>query len=383
MDFDFTSEQRQFTESVAKFAANELNDDLISRDHNAVFPVEAWHRCARFGLPGLPVPTRYGGSGADAVTIMSALESLGYGCRDNGLIFSLNAHMWAGEMPIVRFGTEQQRRRYLPALCDGSLIIGHASSEPDAGSDPAAMATRAVLRDGHYILNGTKTFVTNAPVAGVFLVLASTNANRGFAGLSAFLIDRDAPGLTVGPQNAKLGLRTSPMSDVTLANCRVSAEAVLGPPGAGMSIFNAAMREERSFILASVVGTMRRNLERSIRHAQDRRQFGHPIGKFQAVSHRIVDMKLRLETTRLLLYKLGWLINQGEPTELYAALVKLHISDSAVQSGLDAIQVHGGSGFMTDLELERDLRDAIGSRIYSGTTEIQKNLAARLLGLGK
>jgi len=381
MDFGWTEEQEAFREAVIGFARRDLSSDVVARDSSGTFDREAWRKCAEFGLQGLPIPKEFGGTEADARTTMLALEALGYGCRDNGLVFSLTAHMWAVQHPILAFGTEEQKDRYLPGLVDGSLIGGHGMSEPDSGSDAFALATTAALDGDHYRLQGSKTFVTNAPVADVFVVFATTNRSEGFLKLCAFLVDRDAPGLTVGPELHKMGLRTSPMSELFLDDCRVPVANLLGRKGGGAAVFNAAMERERSMILASVVGSMQRGLEAAIEHAKRREQFGTAIGKFQAVSHRIVEMKLRLETSRLLLYHLGWLLDTGKPAALDAALVKLHLSESFLASSLDTLQVHGGYGYMTDAQLERDVRDAVGGRLYSGTSDIQRNLAARLLGL--
>jgi alkylation response protein AidB-like acyl-CoA dehydrogenase len=381
MDFDLTPEQSELRETVERFAQEQLNDDLIGRDARGGFAADNWLKCSKIGLLGLPIPTRYGGTQADAVTTMVALEALGYGCRDNGLIFSLHAHLWAGVSPIIRFGSEQQRERYLPSMCDGTLIAAHAMSEPDSGSDSFSLGTSVARHDDGYVINGGKTFITNAPVADVFLVFATENRNRGFAGVSAFLVDRKTPGLTVGPPVSKMGLRTSPMAEVYFDDCVVPEESLLGPYCGGSAIFNWTMERERTFILASAVGTMRRDLERSIEHARTRKQFGQPIGAFQAVSHRIVEMKLRVEAAQLLLHRLAWKTDQGRPTGLDAALAKIWTSESFVQSGLDAVQIHGGYGFTTEYELERDLRDAVAGRIYSGTSEVQRNLAARHLGL--
>lgn len=381
MDFDWTDEQVALRDSIVRFGQRELSTDVAAHDQEHRFPHEAWKRCAEIGIQGLGIPEEYGGSGSDTLSLIVALEALGYGCTDNGLIFSLNAQMLACQHPIVRFGSEAQKRRYLPLLSDGSLIAAHAMSEPGSGSDAASMVTTAKLVDGNYVLNGSKTFATNAPVADLFVVFAKTDSERSFAGLTAFLVDRGTPGLTVGPPIHKMGLRTSPMGEVFFDDCTVPASAVLGGAGMGMVVFNAGMERERGLILASTIGSMQRNLERSIAHARTRRQFGQPIGKFQAVSHRLVDMKVKLETARLLLYRLGWMVDQGRPALLDATLVKLYLSECFVDSSLDALQVFGGYGYMEEYELERGVRDAIGSRIYSGTSEIQRNLAARFMGL--
>jgi alkylation response protein AidB-like acyl-CoA dehydrogenase len=374
-------EQRSLKQSVITFAQQELNSGLDERDHEGVFSREAWLKCARLGLLGLPVPSEYGGLGADATTIAAALEGLGYGCADNGLIFSLNAQMWACELPIVHFGSEAQKRSYLPGLCDGSVIAAHGMTEPGSGSDAFSLTTTAAAADGGWVLNGSKTFVTNAPESDLFVVFATTDRRLGFAGLSAFLVGRDAVGMEVGRPFSKMGLRTSHLSEVFFDDCRLPAESLLGNEGAGMAIFNTSMRWERSLILASAVGTMRRQLERSVAYARERVQFGQPIGSFQAVSQRLAEMKLRLETGHLMLYRIARLLETGTASDLDAALTKLHLSESLVQSSLDALQIHGGYGYMTETGLERDVRDALASRIYSGTSDMQRNVIVRQLGL--
>lgn len=374
-------EQRSLKRTVGEFARGVLNEELERRDSEASFPRTAWRKCAELGIQGLPVPAEYGGLGAPATTIAAALQGLGYGCADNGLIFSLNAQMWACELPIVRFGSEQQKRQYLPGLCDGSLIASHAMTEPGSGSDAFALATTAKQTAEGWILNGSKTFATNAPDSDLFVVFATTDRRLGFAGLCAFLVARGAPGLEVGRPFSKMGLRTSHLSEIFLADCEVPAGALLGAAGAGMAIFNASMRWERSLILAAAVGTLERQLEACVRYARERVQFGRPIGEFQAVSHRIAEMKLRLETSHLMLYRIASLLDQGTATDLDASLTKLHISECLVASSLDALQIHGGTGYMTETGLERDVRDALGSRLYSGTSEMQRNVIAGGLGL--
>ena len=381
MDFELNEEQRSLRQSIIDFAERELNEDVVGRDKDGVFSRDAWSKCAELGLLALPVPEEYGGAGADPLTILVALEALGYACTDNGLVFSLNAQLWACETPIVHFGTEEQKRRYLPGLCDGSLLAAHGMSEPGSGSDAFALATTATKTDGGYVLNGSKTFVTNAPEADLHVLFATIDRSLGFAGITAFLVEKGAPGLSVGKPLSKMGLRTSPMSEVFLESCEVPEDALLSEPGGGMAVFNTSMKWERGCILASTVGAMERQLERSLAYAKERKQFGKPIGSFQAVARSLVDMKIRLETARLLLYRLGWLLAKGEPATLDSALVKLYLSECYVRSSLDALQVHGGYGYMTEYELEREVRDALGSRLYSGTSEIQYNIAARSMGL--
>jgi hypothetical protein len=374
-------EQRSLQQSIVAFAQSELGHDLEGRDRYGEFPREEWNKCAQLGLLGMPVPAAYGGLGAKATTIAAALEGLGYGCPDNGLIFSINAHLWACEHPIVHFGTEEQKRRWLPGLCDGSLLAAHGMTEPESGSDAFALRTTATPIEGGWVLNGSKTFVTNAPDSDLFIVFATTNASLGFMGLCAFVVERGTPGLEVGPPFSKMGLRTSHLGELFLSDCRVSADALLGEPGGGMAIFNSSMRWERSLILAAAVGTMRRQLERCVAYARDRVQFRAPIGSFQAVSHPLADMRLRLQTSHLMLYRMAALLDSGTATDADAAMTKLHLSEALVQSSLAALQIHGGYGYVTESGLERDVRDALGSRIYSGTSEMQRNVIARHLGL--
>ncbi len=382
MDFELTEELTRFRESVLQFAASELNENVVERDESCTFDREAWNKAAAFGIQGLPVPEEYGGQGADPLTVMIAMEALGYGCRDNGLIFSINAHIWSAITPILRFGTDEQKQRYLAGLCDGSLIGVQGMTEPGAGSDAiGSMATAATREDDGWRLNGEKTFITNAPVADVFVVFAVTDRDKGWAGLSAFLVDRNVPGLAVGKSFRKMGLRTSPMSELVFDDCRLPEDAVLGKPGNGLPIFNHSMDWERSCILAHSVGTMQRQLEESVAFAKQRVQFDQPIGKFQAVSHKIVDMKVRLEAGRLLLYNLGWLKSQGRSTPMETAITKLFLAESWVESSLEAIQVQGANGYMTESGVERNLRDALAAKLYSGTSEVQRNLIARYLGL--
>ncbi|KZM74140.1 acyl-CoA dehydrogenase family protein [Nocardia terpenica] len=375
MDFGFTDEQLEFRDSVRRFAVGELECD-----GEEGFSHDLWRRCAKFGIQGLAVPEEYGGSAADPVTVALAMEALGYGCRHGSLPFSLGAQMWACQHPLVRFGTAQQKHRYLRALCDGTMIGAHAMSEPDSGSDAFALGTTATPEAGGWRLDGTKTFVTNADVADVFIVFARTGSGS-IGGISAFLVPRDTAGLAVGPPMNKLGLHASSLAQLSLDGCRVGEDHLLGRPGAGMAIFSAAMEWERSLILAPAVGTLERQLERCLDHVRTREQFGRPIGAFQAVSHRIVGMKRRLEAARLSLYRAAWDLTAERPSGMSGALAKLAIGDALVESGLDAVHLHGGYGYLEDLEFAGQLRDAVASRIYSGTSELLSDLVARKLGI--
>ena len=377
MDFALTDFENAYVEAVRGLADRLGNDKAAARDAEGGFSHAAWRRLAGIGLTGLPAPEPYGGQQASAVATVAALAELGAVCVDNGLMFALGAHLWACLDPIVGFGSEAQKRRWLPGLCDGTLIGAHAASEAEAGSDAAAIRT-AARRDGDdWVLDGVKNFVTNAPVADLFLVSAVTDPARGPMGISAFLVPRDAPGLTVGPAIEKSGLRTAPMAQVMLEQCRIPDDALLGQDGAGMSIFTATMTRERTFILAPALGVMDRLAAQCDAYARSRRQFGAPIADFQAVSHRIAEMKLRAQTARLLACWTAWLHDTRQARPHHAAMVKLHLAESLLASALDAVQIHGGYGYATELELERMVRDAMGARLYSGTSDIQRNVIAR------
>jgi len=380
MDFSWNDEQLAFKETIIKFAQRELNHDVIGRDKKGEFSWGGWKKCAEMGILGLPIPEEYGGLNADILTTILAMEGLGYGCKDNGLVFAINSHMWSCEIPILHFGNEAQKEKYFPELCNGKLIGGHGMTEPASGSDAFSLRTKAIKKGDQYILNGSKIFITNAPIADVMIVFARTGKARGFAGISAFIVDKDTPGFTVSGDIDKMGLRTSPMGELAFQDCEVPAENLLGREGAGAAIFNSEMEWERSCLFACHVGVMERQLEECIKYAKERCQFGQPIGKFQSVSNKLADMKVRIELSKLMLYKIGWLKKNGKQALLEGAIAKLYISEGFVKSCLDSVQIHGGYGYSREFEIERDLRDSIAATIYSGTSEIQRNIIARWLG---
>lgn len=378
---DLSDEHRSLQESAVAFARQALDHDVVAADEAGTFNRDAWRRCAEFGVLGMPIPETHGGLGLGLTALLAVMEGLGYGTRDQGLLFSLNAHLWTNSIPILLYGTDAQKATYLPKLCDGTYVGANAASEPEAGSDIFSMRTRAVRDGDAYVLNGAKMFVTNAPVADLFVAYATIDPGLGAMGITAFIIERGTPGLTLSRELHKMGLRTSPMAEVLFEDCRVPVANRLGREGRGVEVFECSMEWERGCILASCLGVMRRQLEECVRHARTRRQFGQPIGKFQSVANRLVDMKVRLETSRPLVYALGRLKDSGQPAAVEAAMAKLYVSDCFVKSSLDAVQIFGGYGYMTEQQVERDLRDAVGSTLYSGTSEIQRTIIARGLGL--
>ncbi|HET9553933.1 MAG TPA: acyl-CoA dehydrogenase family protein [Anaeromyxobacteraceae bacterium] len=378
---DLSSEQRDRVAAVLQFARAKLSPGAREREASGAFDRRLWDEAAGFGLAGLCIPERWGGSGLDAVDTMLAVEALGKGCEDGGLVFSLCAHMFASAVPIWRSRSQPHQDRWLPDLAAGRLICANATSEPEAGSDVYAMKATARRDADGYVLDGTKCFITNAPVADLFLVYATTDPGRGFFGVSAFVVPRDTPGLRVVPEHHKTGLRTSPWGTVYLDACRVPEAARLGAEGSGAALFAESMIWERGCLFAAYVGAMERTLERCVEHAKTRTQFGHRLGEFQAVSGRLVDMKLRLETSRLLLYRAGELHRAGKRCDEAVALSKLWISEAALQSGLDAVQVFGGTGVVTDSGVDALLRDSVPARVFSGTSEMQRAIIARMMGL--
>ena len=381
MSIELTQEQQELQDAAIEFARTELGGLSPEADRDAIFNRAGWDACGRFGVFGMPVPQEWGGLGLGLTPLLAVMEGLGYGSRDQGLLFSINAHLWTNSIPILIYGTDDQRRQYLPRLSSGALVGANGASEPGAGSDVFSMRTTAKRDGDHYVLNGTKTFVTNAPVFDLAVVYATIDPALGPTGITAFIVERDFPGVSVGTKFDKLGLRTSPMAEMVFENCRVPAVNRLGREGRGVHVFEASMEWERGCILATSLGVMRRQLEACIAHARSRVQFGKPIGKFQSVANRIVDMKVRLETCRPLVYQIGRLKDRGKTAMQEAAMAKLHVSDCFVKSSLDAIQIFGGYGYMREQGVECDLRDAVGGTLYSGTTEIQRNIIARSLGL--
>lgn len=383
MNFEFSKEQEELYAAVSAFASQQLRcDDMAKRDASGAFAMSHWHACAAFGIQGLAAPKEYGGSGFDIVAACAAMEALGYRCEDRGLLFSIHAHIWSVQSPLTAFGTKTQKERYLPKLVSGEWIGAHAMTEPEAGSDAFSLRTQAVLKGDRYILSGAKVFSTNAPHCDLIVAFATTNRDRGMWGLTAFVIERATPGVAISMPMAKMGLRTSPLGEIVFDRCEVPVENRLGAEGQGSAIFNHSMSAERACILASDVGAMKRQLEACIDYARTRRQFGRPIGDFQLVAAKIADMKVRHETARLLLYRAATaLASDAKDAAMLGAMAKIYISESSVQSALAAIQIHGANGYMSEIGIERDLRDVVGGQLYSGTSEIQRLLVARHLGL--
>jgi alkylation response protein AidB-like acyl-CoA dehydrogenase len=376
VDFSITDEQRAFRASVLDLARDVVAPGASDRDREGRWDAGVWKTLADAGIAGLPIPEEYGGGGASIIDLCLANEAIGEGGRDGGLNLSLGAHWVIGTLPIYLHGSEQLKRRWLPGLCDGTYVGAWASTEPEAGSDAAALRTTAVREGDSWVLNGTKIFITNGPIAAVCTVLARTSER----GATAFVVDTTTPGFTIGRELDKLGCRSSPTAEIVLTDCRVPDDCVLGVPDEALwRIAFECFDWERTVMLAGSVGGMQATLDETIRYAKTRQQFGQPIARFQAVAHKIAEMKINLEVCRTAIYRAAYLKQTDAEHQIEASIAKALIGDLAVRNALEAIQIHGGYGYLKDFGAERALRDSKLLSLGGGTTEIQKLIIARSL----
>ena len=376
MDFSITDEQKAFRASVFDWASDVVAPGASERDREGRWDPGIWKSFADFGLAGLPIPEEYGGGGASIIDCCLANEAIAEGGHDGGFNLSLGAHWVIGTVPIWLHGTEKQKQTYLPRLCDGSWIGAWASTEPEAGSDSAGLRTTATRDGDSWVLNGTKIFITNGPTAQLCTVLAKTSEK----GATAFLVETDNPGFRVGRELDKMGCRSSPTAEIALVDCRVPADAILGVQDEALwRIAFECFDWERTVMMASAIGGMQSTLNAALRYAKERQQFGRPIAHFQAIAHKLAEMKVRLEACRTAVYRAAWLKQNGQPHQMEASIAKFMCGEMSVQNALDAIQIHGGYGYLRDFPVERALRDAKLGSIGGGTSEIQKLIISRLL----
>lgn len=368
--------RKSFSQWHEAFSAGHIEDD-----RDSVFSPEKWDLVRESGLLRLPFDKRWGGLGQDLLTTMYVFEDLGYGCRDGGLNFSVSTHIVSAGIPVQRFGSSDLKQRYMARICDGASIGAHAITEPDAGSDAMSMGTTASAEGDFFILDGEKAFISNGPVADLFVVYARTDTGQDFRGITAFIVERDTPGFTVGPPVEKMGLKTSPFCELTFDGCKVPRANVLGRPGSGFFILEHVLAWEILCLFIMAVGEMQHRLERCLDHAKNRRQFGQHIGSFQSVADKIVDAKIGVETSRKWLYDTAERHANRENVTTDIAIAKLLTSEANVASAMAAVQLFGGRGYVTEYGLEKDLRNAIAGTIYSGTSEIQRRRIATMLGL--
>jgi len=385
MNFNRTENQIALHESVLAFADSELKPLLpavttTNQFNEAAFRL-LWTACAKFGVLRWPAPIDQGGHGHSITTTTLLMEALGYGCRDNGLPFALGTQMWGLQRAILQFGNPAQISHYLTNMLSGNLIGSFAINETGSGSDALSLTTSAIREQNHYTLNGEKYLITLSPIADYLLVIATTNHDAGRWGLSAFLVDTDLEGLTLHPADSMMGLSSVPIGSITFDECRVPASSLLGKEGAGSAVFACVQSSERTLLAAPQIGAMERIIECCVKFARSRSRNDQKIGKHQAVSHRIANMKIKLEASRQLLHKASWELEQGKQNMLNASIAKTFVSESFVEICHDALLIHGGDGYRTDQGMEHNLRDAIGGTLYGGTADMQRNVIASLLGL--
>ncbi|NLC77261.1 MAG: acyl-CoA dehydrogenase [Clostridia bacterium] len=380
MDFTFTPEQEAFVRTVEKFAREEVLPSVEHRDETGEWDQELWRKIGELGLCGLPIPEEYGGSGTDAVTCLLAYEAFTKGSKDPGLYLSLGAHLFICTVPLWLHGSEEQKRKYLPKLASGEWIGALGLTEPNAGSDAAGIQTTARRDGNYYVLNGTKMFITNGPIADVVLVMATVDKDKRADGVTAFIVEKGTPGFSVGRQLNKMGHRTSPTSELIFEDCRVPAENVVGEVGKGFQATTDALVWERGvFLAAGSLGMMGAMLEDALEYAKTRTQFGQPIGRFQMIRDKIARMKVTYDAARMLSLRAAWMKDNGQDGKFEASIAKAYYADEVVKMADDALQVFGGYGYMREYPIERLYRDARLMPIGGGTSEVQRLVVSSIL----
>ena len=377
MYFDLDDEQRAFVATVEAFAANEIAPGAIERDRTGEWFVEGWLKMGQLGLLGLQFPEEYGGSGASILTTAAAFQAFTAGGADAGIALSWVAHSVLAGTPLWLFGSEDQKRRYLTRIATGELTAGYGLTEAGAGSDAAALHTTAVQRDGCWLLNGSKMFITNAPVGDMFVVFASEDRSLGSRGITAFIVERGFPGFSSGRELDKMGNRTSPTGELIFQDCEVPPENVLGKRRQGFAIAKVALEWERFLMMAHSVGTMQAVLRDCLRYAHERRQFGKPIFEQPAIQAKLADMRLSSAAGELFVRRVAWLKDQQLPTPLESSSCKIFCSAAVMHAALQGVQVLGGYGYIRENAVERAMRDAKLAEIGGGTTEIQRQVVGR------
>ena len=380
MEFSFTEEQLMFKEQVIRFAAKEIVPRCAEHDLCGEFDFQSFRKLGEFGVLGLHFPEALGGSDADVVTTVLAGEALGEAGLDGGLTLAYGAHTFLCADTIFTHGSEAQRKKYIPKLASGEWIGCMGLTEPGAGSDVASITTRAERKGERYVLNGNKMFITNGPVADVAVIYAKTGKDLRHAGVSAFIVEKGTPGFSSGKNLIKMGVRSSHTSELIFEDCEIPAENLIGMEGAGFLMAMQTVEWDRSALLAPFIGGMTYVLEKCLKYAAERYQFGRPIGRFQAMKHKLADIKIFIEAARSLCYRIAWCKDQGRPlNHLEAAVAKLFVGDWSLGPANDAVVLHGGYGYCHEYEVERYFRDSRLAPIGGGTSEIQKKIISKLL----
>jgi butyryl-CoA dehydrogenase len=382
MEFGFTDEQLMFRDTVYKYAKNEIVPLCEEADLKSEFSFEIWRKLGDMGLLGMPFPEEYGGSGADVVTCTLAGEALGHAGVDSGHLLALGAHTYLCADTLFKRGNEDQRKRYVSKLASGEWIGCMGLTEPGAGSDAAAIQTTAVKKGDRWILNGSKTFITNAPVADICVLYATVDKSLKQAGITAFIVEKDFKGYSTGKPFHKMGVRASATSEVFLEDCEVPEENLLGEVGQGFIYAHETLSWDRSALLAPFVGGMMSMIEQCGRYATDRIQFNKPLKAFQSIQHKIADIKVIMEASRLAVYRVAYDKDAGLPLDhMHTSIAKAFVGDWGIKTALEAVQVFGGYGYIHEYPVERMLRDAKLAQIGGGTSEVQRFIISRLMSL--
>jgi short/branched chain acyl-CoA dehydrogenase len=381
MDFDLTEEQEEFRRAVRAFADEVIAPRAEEMDRKEELPMDIVKQMGELGLFGVPFPEEYGGQGADFLTLCLAIEEIAR--VDSSIAITLEAAVGLGANPIFHFGTEEQKQRWLVPMCRGDILGAFGLTEPGGGSDAAATKTTARLEGGEWVINGSKSLITNSgtPISKVATITAVTGETNGGKEISAIIVPTDTPGFDVGRSYRKIGWRASDTHELAFNDCRVPEENLLGDRGKGYAQFLKILDDGRIALASLAVGLAQGCLEESLKYAKQRQAFGRPIGAYQGLQFKIADMRVAVDTARLATYRAAWLKLQGRPYKAEAAVAKLHASEIAVSCARDAVQVHGGYGYMEEFPVARFYRDSKVLEIGEGTSEIQRILIARDLGL--
>ncbi|PFO03685.1 acyl-CoA dehydrogenase [Bacillus sp. AFS076308] len=378
MNFDLTSEQQMIKQMIRQFVDEEVAPGAIERDRTKRFPVEIFKKLSDLGMMGLPFPEKYGGSGADTISFAIVVEELSRGCGSTGITYS--AHISLGGAPLNLFGTEEQKLKYLTPICTGESLGAFGLTEPNAGSDAGGTRTSAKEANGEFIINGNKCFITNASYAHHLALTAVTGGKNGQKEISAIIVPTNSEGFTIIDNYEKMGLNASNTTELVLENVKVPVDHLLGKRGEGFRQFLITLDGGRIGIGAMAVGIAQGAYERALAYAKERKQFGKSISSFQAVQFKLADMAMKIELARNLVYKAAWLKDQGRPFSKEAAMCKLYASEMCMEVTDQAVQIHGGYGYMKEYQVERMMRDAKLLEIGEGTSEVQRIVISRLIG---
>src|SRR5690625_2244496 len=375
MNFLLTDEQKMLQKMVQDFAVKDVEPSAAERDEEERFDRGIFDQMAELGLTGIPWPEEYGGIGSDFLSYVIAVEELSRVCASTGV--TLSAHVSLASWPIYKYGNEAQKKNYLKRLAEGSALGAYALSEPGAGSDVASMKMTAKKDGSDYILNGSKVWITNGEVADIYVVFAKTDESAGHRGISAFIVEKGTEGFSFGKKEEKLGIRSSPTTELIFENCRIPEENLLGTEGEGFKIAMTTLDGGRSGIAAQAVGILQGALDAAVAYAKEREQFGKPIAHNQGISFKLADMATEAEAARLLTYQAAWLESNDMDYGTASAMAKLYAGDAAMRHTVEAVQIFGGYGYTKDYPVERYMRDAKITQIYEGTNEIQRLVIGR------